>query len=96
MKEIVKNEVLQNMIHQLKDEQYEKLKEVLDMVLVNYKIEEIKDELNGEDNQHYVESFLSSKRLEGCSEKHYTIMNQLFKYFSTKYKNMLNTLLLMI
>lgn len=25
MKEIVKNEVLQNMIHQLKDEQYEKL-----------------------------------------------------------------------
>ena len=82
MKEIVKNEVLQNMIHQLKDEQYEKLKEVLDMVLVNYKIEEIKDELNGEDNQHYVESFLSSK--------------QLFKYFSTKYKNMLNTLLLMI
>ena len=26
------------MIHQLKDEQYEKLKEVLDMVLVNYKI----------------------------------------------------------
>ena len=69
MKEIVKNEVLQNKIHQLKDEQYEKLKEVLDMVLVNYKIEEIKDELNGEDNQHYVESFLSSKRLEGCSEK---------------------------
>lgn len=69
MKEIVKNEVLQNMIHQLKDEKYEKLKEVLDMVLVNYKIEEIKDELNGEDNQHYVESFLSSKRLEGCSEK---------------------------
>lgn len=69
MKEIVKNEVLRNMIHQLKDEQYEKLKEVLDMVLVNYKIEEIKDELNGEDNQHYVESFLSSKRLEGCSEK---------------------------
>ncbi|MDE6953335.1 MAG: tyrosine-type recombinase/integrase [Erysipelotrichales bacterium] len=69
MKEIIKNEVLQNMIHQLKDEQYEKLKEVLDMVLVNYKIEEIKDELNSEDNQHYVESFLSSKRLEGCSKK---------------------------
>lgn len=69
MKEIIKNEILQNMIHQLKDEQYEKLKEVLDMILVNYKIEEIKDELNGEDNQHYVESFLSSKRLEGCSEK---------------------------
>lgn len=69
MKEIIKNEILQNMIHQLKDEQYEKLKEVLDMILVNYKIEEIKDELNGEGNQHYVESFLSSKRLEGCSEK---------------------------
>lgn len=69
MKEIIKNEILQNMIHQLKDEHYEKLKEVLDMVLVNYKIEGIKDELNSEDNQHYVESFLSSKRLEGCSEK---------------------------
>ena len=71
MKEIIKNEVLQSMIHLLRDDQYEKLKEVLDMVLVNYKIEEIKDELNGEDNQHYVESFLSSKRLEGCSEKYY-------------------------
>ena len=69
MKEIIKNEVLQSMIHLLRDDQYEKLKEVLDRVLVNYKIEEIKDELNGEDNQHYVESFLSSKRLEGCSEK---------------------------
>ena len=69
MKEIIKNEVLQSMIHLLRDDQYEKLKEVLDMVLVNYKIEEIKDVLNGEDNQHYVESFLSSKRLEGCSEK---------------------------
>ena len=69
MKEIIKNEVLQSMIHLLRDDQYEKLKEVLDMVLVNYKIEEIKDELKGEDNQHYVESFLSSKRLEGCSEK---------------------------
>lgn len=69
MKEIIKNEILQNMIYQLKDEQYEKLKQVLDAVFVNYKIEEIKDELNSEDNQHYVESFLSSKRLEGCSEK---------------------------
>lgn len=69
MKEIIKHEILQNMIYQLKDEQYEKLKQVLDAVFVNYKIEEIKDELNSEDNQHYVESFLSSKRLEGCSEK---------------------------
>ena len=69
MKDILKNEVLQNMIHQLRDDQYEKLKEVLDMVLVNYEIEEIKDELNSEENQHYVESFLASKRLEGCSEK---------------------------
>lgn len=69
MKEIIKHEILQNMIYQLKDEQYEKLKQVLDAVFVNYKIEEIKDELNSEDNQHYVESFLFSKRLEGCSEK---------------------------
>ena len=69
MKEVLKNEVLQNMIHQLRDDQYEKLKEVLDMVLANYKIDEIEDELNSEENQHYVVSFLASKRLEGCSEK---------------------------
>lgn len=69
MKEIIKNEVLQSMIHLLRDDQYEKLKEVLDMVLVDYKIEEIKNELDAEENQHYVESFLSSKRLEGCSDK---------------------------
>ena len=42
MKEIVKNEVLQNMIHQLKDEQYEKLKEVLDMVLVIIRLKKSK------------------------------------------------------
>lgn len=69
MQEMIKNEVLQKMVHLLREDQYKKLKEVLDVVLVNYKIEEIKDELNGEENKHYVESFLSSKRLEGCSEK---------------------------
>lgn len=69
MQEMIKNEVLQKMIHLLREDQYKKLKEVLDVVLVNYKIEEIKDELNNKENKHYVESFLSSKRLEGCSEK---------------------------
>lgn len=69
MKKLLRNEILQKMIHQLRDDQYERLKEVLDMVLENYKIDEIKDELDSEKNQHYVEFFLSSKRLEGCSEK---------------------------
>lgn len=69
MKEIIKNEILQGMITLLRDDQFEKLKGVMDKVLMNYKIEEIKDEQNNEQNQHYVTSFLSSKRLEGCSEK---------------------------
>lgn len=88
MKEIIKNEVLQSMIHLLRDDQYEKLKEVLDMVLVDYKIEEIKNELDAEENQHYVESFLSSKRLEGCSDKTLPYNDHTFLVSTLRFKVM--------
>lgn len=69
MNEIIKNTILQQIVTFLDDEQYEKLNSILVKVLSDYKIEEIKSEINDKSNQHFIDSFLSAKRLEGCSEK---------------------------
>ena len=67
MNEIIKNMILQEMITHLTDNQYEELNRILVKVLSNYKIKEIKNEENDKTNQSYIDSFLSAKRLEGCS-----------------------------
>lgn len=69
MNEIIKNTILQQIVTFLDDDQYEKLNSILVKVLSDYKIEEIKSEINDKSNQHFIDSFLSAKRLEGCSEK---------------------------
>ena len=69
MNEIIKNTILQQIVTFLDDEQYEKLNSILVKVLSDYKIEEIKSEINDKSNQHFIDSFLLAKRLEGCSEK---------------------------
>lgn len=69
MNEIIKNTILQQIVTFLDDEQYEKLNSILVKVLSDYKIEEIKSEINDKSNQYFIDSFLSAKRLEGCSEK---------------------------
>lgn len=67
------------MITHLTDNQYEELNRILVKVLSNYKIKEIKNEENDKTNQSYIDSFLSAKRLEGCSENLLNIINQLLK-----------------
>lgn len=69
MNEIIKNMILNDMVSCLDDNQYEKLNSILIKVLSDYQIEEIQSETNDKTNQHYIDSFLSAKRLEGCSEK---------------------------
>lgn len=85
MKEIIKNMVLQHMVTCLDDNQYEELNRILVKVLSNYQIEEIKSDLSDKNNQYYTDSFLSAKRLEGCSEKS-------LKYYKSTIEIVLNSI----
>lgn len=85
MKEIIKNMILQQMVTCLDDNQYEELNRILVTVLSNYQIEEIKSDLSDKNNQYYVDSFLSAKRLEGCSEKS-------LKYYKSTIEIVLNSI----
>lgn len=85
MNEIIKNMILQEMITHLTDNQYEELNRILVKVLSNYKIEEIKNEEGDKTNQNYIDSFLSAKRLEGCSEKS-------LKYYKSTIEIVLNAI----
>lgn len=85
MKEILINEILQGMICSLENDQYEKLKEVLSVTLSNYKIEGMDMENDEINNQYFIDSFLSAKRLEGCSEKS-------LKYYKSTIETVLNSI----
>jgi len=79
----LKNQVLQAMSQTLGSQQLEKLKDVLDVTFRDVEIIE-KTESEVDIDQSIVSSFLSAKRVEGCSEKsmHYyesTIHNALNK-----------------
>ena len=68
MKQNLMNEVIQGMLPFLNNGQMEKLQEVLQHTLFNYKVVESNNnkELS---EQNLVELFLAAKRIEGCSEK---------------------------
>ncbi|MEG0034739.1 MAG: tyrosine-type recombinase/integrase [Bacilli bacterium] len=85
MKELLKNEILQEMIPMLDDKQINKLKDVLDEVLSTYGI--IDKPLNEANvsEVNYIDLFLSAKRLEGCSEKS-------LKYYKATIDNVFNVL----
>jgi site-specific recombinase XerD len=73
MKQRVINEVMQEMLGSLNNVQLERLQEVLEHVLFNKEITEKEKETDtGATNEQLLEAFLSSKRIEGCSEKSLT------------------------
>jgi len=83
MKQNIINEVIQGMLPYLNNAQTEKLQEVLSSALLHYSVEQ-----NGnieESKQSLVESFLSAKRIEGCSEKS-------LQYYETTIQAMLTEL----
>ena len=68
MKQILMNEVIQGMLPFLNNAQMERLQEVLQHTLFNYKV--VENNSNKElSEQNLVELFLAAKRIEGCSEK---------------------------
>lgn len=71
MKQVIIKSVIQKMLPYLNTAQNEKLREVLQCILINYDvIENEKQEKTLE--QNFVELFLSAKRVEGCSTKSLT------------------------
>lgn len=68
MKQNLITDIVQGMLPYLSNAQTEKLHEVLQHTLFNYDVtlSEKSKEISGE---HLVESFLSAKKIEGCSEK---------------------------
>lgn len=68
MKEQIINEVLQQMLSYLDNLQLQKLKQSMEHVLFDCDISR-KDKNPEDDSLVLIESFLSAKRIEGCSEK---------------------------
>ncbi|MGX8851130.1 site-specific tyrosine recombinase/integron integrase [Amedibacillus sp. YH-ame10] len=85
MKELLKNEILQEMIPLLDDKQINKLKDVLDEVLSTYGITDKPLDETSVIEVNYIDLFLSAKRLEGCSEKS-------LKYYKATIDNVLKVL----
>ena len=77
------NEIVQEMLPHLNNAQAEILQNVLRTTLKHYKIE--KTDFVEEQEENYVSLFLSSKRIEGCSEKS-------LKYYETTINTMLSEL----
>jgi site-specific recombinase XerD len=84
MKQKIINEVMQEMLSSLNNAQMERLQEVLEHALFHKEITETEQgSENGTTNKQLLESFLSSKRIEGCSEKSLT-------YYRTTIETMFN------
>ena len=84
MKQNLITDVIQGMLPYLNNAQTERLQEVLQHTLFDYEV--IKTEEDKEfSERNLVESFLSAKRIEGCSEK-------TLKYYNTTIQSMLGGL----
>ena len=82
MKQNLITDVIQGMLPYLNNAQTERLQEVLQHTLFDYEV--TKTERDKElSEQNLVESFLSAKRIEGCSEK-------TLKYYNATIQSMLD------
>lgn len=84
MKNKIKNEIVNKISEVLKSSQIEILEEVILNVLDSYLIKEIDIEVV-EHNSEYITSFISAKKLEGCSDKS-------LKYYESTIVNTLNNI----
>ena len=83
MKQNLIRDIVQGMLPYLNNAQSEKLQEILQYVLAKYELAENQNKENFPE-QNFVDSFLSAKRIEGCSEKS-------LKYYKTTIETMLLT-----
>lgn len=85
MKKELIADVMQRMLPYLDNAQMKQLEQAMENVLQNYEITGIDTGFAEEDNQSLLDAFLSSKRIEGCSEK-------TLKYYRTTLETMLASL----
>ena len=78
-------DVMQRMLPYLDNAQMKQLEQAMENVLQSYEIIGIDTGFAEEDNQSLLDAFLSSKRIEGCSEK-------TLKYYRTTLETMLASL----
>ncbi|MBR1511363.1 MAG: tyrosine-type recombinase/integrase [Acidaminococcaceae bacterium] len=83
-KELI-SDVMQRMLPYLDNAQMKQLEQAMENVLQNYEITGIDTGFAEDDNQTLLDAFLSSKRIEGCSEK-------TLKYYRTTLETMLASL----
>lgn len=67
MKEEVKSEILRRMLPYLNNEQLSALENAIDSALKNADV--IETPVKPHEEDHSLDSFLTAKRIEGCSEK---------------------------
>ena len=84
MKQNLITDVVQAMLPFLNNSQTERLQEVLQHTLFDYEVTKIENEKEISE-QNLVESFLSAKRIEGCSEK-------TLKYYDSTIQALLNSI----
>ena len=84
MKQNLITDIVQAMLPFLNNAQTERLQEVLQHTLFDYEVTKIENEKEISE-QNLVESFLSAKRIEGCSEK-------TLKYYDSTIQAMLNSI----
>lgn len=80
----IKNEIIQRMLSVLDNAQLEQLSEVLDIAFFGVNVVSC-DKAEEDSNDKIVDSFISSKRIEGCSEKS-------LKYYQKTINNMLSSI----
>ena len=85
MRKEVTADVMQRMLPYLDNAQMKQLEQAMENVLQNYEITGIDTGFAEDDNQTLLDAFLSSKRIEGCSEK-------TLKYYRTTLETMLASL----
>ena len=84
MKQNLITDVIQGMLPYLNNAQTERLQEVLQHTLFNYEVTKTEEDKEISE-QNLVESFLSAKRIEGCSEK-------TLKYYNATIQAMLDSI----
>lgn len=80
----IKNEIIQRMLSVLDNAQLEQLSEVLDIAFFGVNVVSC-DKAEEDSNDKIVDSFISSKRIEGCSEKS-------LNYYQKTINNMLGSI----
>ena len=69
MKQKIIDKIVQQMLPHLDNEQLQNLQDVLEHSLYSYEISEKVEEMEEDDSQKLIDSFMYAKRIEGCSEK---------------------------